>query len=158
MSEITEIKDSNYYIDWLDNSITEELIKYYEYSEFTSIQRIGKGSFGKVCRVNWKKNSDRFFALKFFYNDAFTLKEVVKEVQKFFLLFNNYMFFRCLLIIFYKFIYNNVRYSQLKLHKHVDDHDNIIRLYGITKVSGNDSGESIRTIINENLNIYLTNL
>ncbi|GES91947.1 kinase-like domain-containing protein [Rhizophagus clarus] len=60
---------------------TVEHIKYYEYSEFENIQRIGKGSFGEVYRINWK-NSDRFFfALKFFNNDVLTLKEVVKELQ-----------------------------------------------------------------------------
>lgn len=81
MSDKTKVQDLNYYINWLDKLITEEYIKFYEYSEFKSIQRIGKGSFGKVYRVNWK-NSDRIFALKFFNNDELTLKEVVKEVRK----------------------------------------------------------------------------
>lgn len=81
MSDNTKIQDLNYYINWLDNLITEEFIKYYEYSDFKSIQRIGKGSFGEVYRVNWK-NTDRIFALKFFNNDGLTLKEVVKEVRK----------------------------------------------------------------------------
>ena len=78
-SEIEEIKVLNYYIDWLNNSITEEHIKYYEYSDFTNIQPIGKGSYGNVVRVNWK-NSNRLFALKSFNNDNQTLKEVIKEV------------------------------------------------------------------------------
>ncbi|GBC08353.1 hypothetical protein RclHR1_08060001 [Rhizophagus clarus] len=100
MAEYSEIKDSNYYIDWLENSITEEHIKYYEYSDFTNIQQIGKGSYGNVIRVNWK-NSNRLFAIKSFNNDKLTLKEVIKE---------------------------------LKLHRSVDDHENIIRLYGITNI------------------------
>ncbi|RIA88911.1 hypothetical protein C1645_825584 [Glomus cerebriforme] len=97
MSENVKIKDLNY---WLENSIAEEHIKYYEYSNFTNIQQIGRGSYGNVVRVNWK-NSDRFFALKSFNNDEQTIKVVVKE---------------------------------LKLHRSVDDHENIVRLYGITKV------------------------
>ena len=71
-------KDSNYYNDWLNNSI-EQHIKYYEYSDFRNIQQIGSGSYGKVVRGNWK-NTNRFFALKSFNNDKQTLKEVVKEV------------------------------------------------------------------------------
>lgn len=87
MAENFEAEDLNYYIDWLDNSITEEHIKYYEYSNFTNIQRIGKGSYGRVDRVNWK-NSNRLFAIKSFDNDKQTLKEVVKEV----LIFNCLIF------------------------------------------------------------------
>ena len=79
MTENFEIKDLNYYIDWLNRSINEEHIKYYEYSNFTNIQQIGRGSYGNVVRANWK-NSDRLFALKSFNNDKQTLKEIVKEV------------------------------------------------------------------------------
>ncbi|GBC07922.1 hypothetical protein RclHR1_00780002 [Rhizophagus clarus] len=102
MTENSETKDLNYYIEWLNNSITEEHIRYYNYSDFTNIQRIGRGSHGNVVRVNWK-NSNRLFALKSFINDKQTLKEVVKE---------------------------------LKLLRSVDDHENIIRLYGITIIEG----------------------
>ena len=75
-----KIKDLNYYVNWLNNSIADEHINYYEYSEFKNTQQIGSGSYGNVVRVNWK-NPDRFFALKSFNNDDQTLKEVVKEVQ-----------------------------------------------------------------------------
>ena len=66
-------------MDWLNNSISEGHIQYYEYSDFSNIQQIGSGSYGNVVRANWK-NSDRFFALKSFNNNEQTLKEVVKEV------------------------------------------------------------------------------
>ena len=79
MTENFVTEDLNYYIDWLDNSITEEHIKYYEYSDFTNIQQIGNGSYGTVFCVNWK-NSNRLFALKSFNNNEETPKEVVKEV------------------------------------------------------------------------------
>ncbi|RIA88923.1 hypothetical protein C1645_806542 [Glomus cerebriforme] len=78
MSENIRIKDFRYYIDWLNNSITEEHIRYYEYSNFTNIQEIGRGSYGNVVRA-YCKNYDRFFALKSFNNDEQTIKEVVKE-------------------------------------------------------------------------------
>src|SRR5436189_198140 len=66
MSKNSEIRDLNYYIDWLNHSIVEQHIKYYEYSDFKNIQQIGKGSYGNVERVNWK---NRFFALKSFNQD-----------------------------------------------------------------------------------------
>ena len=78
-SKMKEIKDLNYYVDWLNNSIIEEHVKYYEYSNFANTQQIGKGSYGNVLRVNWK-NSNRLFALKIFNNDEQTLKGIVEEV------------------------------------------------------------------------------
>ena len=79
MSRNTKAKDLNYYIDWLENSITEKHIKLYEYSDFENIQPIGSGSYGNVVRVN-RKNTNRFFALKSFINNKQPLKELVKEV------------------------------------------------------------------------------
>jgi hypothetical protein len=78
MSNKTEPKEPNYYIDWLDKSIKEEQIIYYEYSYFKNFQLIGSGAYGKVERANWKDN--RFYALKSFNNDKITLKEVINEV------------------------------------------------------------------------------
>ena len=39
------------YIDWLEKSIAEEHIKYYEYSDFKNVQQIGRGSHANVLRV-----------------------------------------------------------------------------------------------------------
>ena len=71
-------------IDWLENSISDEHFRYYEYSDFKNIQTIGKGSFGNVVRVNWK-DTDLFFALKSFKNDIVSMNEVVNEVQSLYL-------------------------------------------------------------------------
>ena len=66
--------------DWLEKSISEERIKYYDYGEFKNIESIGSGSFGTVVRATWK-NTDRFFALKSFFSpDKTTLKEIINEV------------------------------------------------------------------------------
>ncbi|RIA78677.1 hypothetical protein C1645_842652 [Glomus cerebriforme] len=78
MSNETELKESNIYINWLENSITNEYYTYYKYSEFTNLNPIGCGAYGKVIRANWK-NTDKLFALKIFNNDKTTLKEVVNE-------------------------------------------------------------------------------
>ncbi len=79
MSNKTDIKESNSYIDWLEKSITDEYFNHYEYSDFKNLQSIGSGSFGNVIRANWK-NTNHFFALKSFNNDKITLKEFVNEV------------------------------------------------------------------------------
>jgi serine/threonine protein kinase len=76
MSKNTESKD---YIDWLNNSIAEQHIKYYDYSDFKNFQQLGSGAYGNVVRVNWK-NSNRFFAIKSFNNDEQILGKVVEEV------------------------------------------------------------------------------
>ncbi|CAG8545791.1 6119_t:CDS:2 [Funneliformis caledonium] len=95
MSKDTEFKNLNY---WLEKSIVEKHIKYYEYLDFNHIKLIGEGSYGNVNLVKWR--STRLFALKSFNNNKQSLKEVIKE---------------------------------LRLHRSVDDHENIIRLFGITK-------------------------
>ncbi|PKY42953.1 kinase-like protein, partial [Rhizophagus irregularis] len=126
MAENSKIKDLNYYIDWLNYSISEEHIRYYEYSDFTNIQQIGKGSYGTVFCVNWK-NSNRLFALKSFNNNEETLKEVVKE---------------------------------LRLLRRVDDHENIISFYGITKLENTTHQTNNYSLVlefanNGTLNTYL---
>ena len=89
MSKDIRIKDLNYYIDWLERSIIDEHINYYDYSEFKYVQHIGTGAYGSVELVSWK-NAGHFFALKSFNNDKQTLKEVVKEVQYIYNCFKNF--------------------------------------------------------------------
>jgi hypothetical protein len=75
-----DLKEPNYYVDWLEKSITNEYFNYYEYSEFKNLEPIGSGSYGSVVRANWK-SAENFFALKTFKNnDNTTLKELVNEV------------------------------------------------------------------------------
>lgn len=71
------------YIDWLEKSIVNEHIKYYDYKDFHDIKPIGSGASGSICRTNWK-NTDTIFALKSFYNQRSTLKEIVNEVYYFY--------------------------------------------------------------------------
>ncbi|CAB4393251.1 unnamed protein product [Rhizophagus irregularis] len=78
---VKTLKDSNNYIDWLERSIADEHIKYYEYSDFKNIRPIGNGSYGEVNRANWKNTDDHFFALKSFSNDKQTLEEIIKELK-----------------------------------------------------------------------------
>lgn len=68
---------SNKYISWLEDSIINEHLNYYEYSEFNNMQQIAIGGFGIVFRANWKNT---IFVLKSFNNEKSTLKEVVNEV------------------------------------------------------------------------------
>jgi hypothetical protein len=39
---------------WIEEVISKKHIKYYKYSYFSNIKEIGTGSFGKVCRANWR--------------------------------------------------------------------------------------------------------
>ncbi|RIA89349.1 hypothetical protein C1645_772643 [Glomus cerebriforme] len=67
-------------INWIEEAISKKYIKYYEYKEFHSIQKIGSGNFSKVYRAKWK-NSEQNFALKSLINlDNAAVKEVVQEV------------------------------------------------------------------------------
>ena len=79
MSNKTDIKESNFYINWIEKSITDKYLNHYDYSNFNNLQSIGVGSFGNIMHANWK-NTNQFFALKSFNNDKITLKKVVNEV------------------------------------------------------------------------------
>ncbi|RGB39523.1 kinase-like domain-containing protein [Rhizophagus diaphanus] len=77
---VTEVS-YNEDIDWIEEAIGKKHIKYYEFENFSNIEEIGSGSFGKVYRANWK-NSHSFLALKFFFNlNNVTIKEVVNELK-----------------------------------------------------------------------------
>ncbi|EXX50158.1 uncharacterized protein OCT59_023665 [Rhizophagus irregularis] len=79
--ELNTTENSNEWINWIDEAITKHYFKHYEYKHFNDIQEIGSGGFGKVYRANWK-NSDKFFALKSFFNlNNATVKEIVNELR-----------------------------------------------------------------------------
>ena len=80
MSNNTDTNNSNEWINWIEESIAKESIKYYDYKHFNNIQEIGFGGFGKVYRANWK-NSYSYLALKSFFNfNNITAKEIINEV------------------------------------------------------------------------------
>ena len=64
-------------IDWIEEAVTKKYFKHYEYKDFSNIQEIGSGGFGKVFRANWKR-TEQYLALKTFYNAI--VKEIVREV------------------------------------------------------------------------------
>jgi serine/threonine protein kinase len=79
--------DNNNESDWIEEAITKEYLKYYEYKNFSDVKKIGGGGFVKVYRARWK-NTEQYFALKSFKNsnsedpkqNEITIKEIVDEV------------------------------------------------------------------------------
>ncbi|RGB36616.1 kinase-like domain-containing protein [Rhizophagus diaphanus] len=83
MSSNTELNfngNSNYWVNWINESIANKQIKCYDYKHFNNIQEIGFGSFGKVYRVNLK-NSHGYLALKSFFNFNNMAKEIANEFK-----------------------------------------------------------------------------
>jgi hypothetical protein len=73
------MKNTNEWINWIEESISREYYRLYEHNYFSNIQIIGTGVFGKVYRACWKNS--QYFALKSFFNiDNITAKEIVHEV------------------------------------------------------------------------------
>ena len=72
-----QTKEPNDYVDWVEKAVTENYIKYYEYSEFKNIKEINHGSVGNVFRASWK-GTDTLLVVKSSYK--LTIKEIVNEV------------------------------------------------------------------------------
>ncbi|CAB4477922.1 unnamed protein product [Rhizophagus irregularis] len=74
-------KNANEWVNWIEESISKEYYRFYEFEHFSNIQIIGTGGFGKVYRASWK-NSEQYLALKSFFNiDNVTAKEIVHELK-----------------------------------------------------------------------------
>ncbi|GBC04574.1 hypothetical protein RclHR1_05750006 [Rhizophagus clarus] len=80
-SNIDTIEKSNdSWINWIEEALAKEYLKYYEFENFKNIQEIGSGAFGKVFRANWK-NIEHYLALKSFFNlNNVTFKEIIDEL------------------------------------------------------------------------------
>ena len=67
---------TNEYIDWIEKSIVNGHINYYEDSDLEPVEH---DPSEKVVYASWKHTKD-IFTLKSFNNEKTTLKEVVNEV------------------------------------------------------------------------------
>ncbi|RIA84016.1 kinase-like domain-containing protein [Glomus cerebriforme] len=80
-NEIQNTENKNEWINWIEDAINKNHIKYYKYERFSNVQEIGSGAFGKVFRANWK-NFEHHLALKSFFNlNNVTVKEIVRELM-----------------------------------------------------------------------------
>ncbi|CAB4438330.1 unnamed protein product [Rhizophagus irregularis] len=76
-----DTENTNEWVNWIEEVVDKEHLKFYKYEEFNKIQCIGTGSFGNVYRANWK-NSEKLFALKSFFSlNNITMKEIVRELK-----------------------------------------------------------------------------
>ncbi|POG65711.1 uncharacterized protein OCT59_024378 [Rhizophagus irregularis] len=79
--QMKNTENTNEWINWIEEAIDKEHLNHYEYNQFTNIQEIGAGGFGKVYRANWK-NTKKQLALKTFFNlNYVTMKEIVRELK-----------------------------------------------------------------------------
>jgi hypothetical protein len=78
--QIHDTENKNEWINWIEEAIDKNQLKYYEYNEFNNFQEIGTGGSGKVYRANWK-NLEKHFILKSFFSLNNTIvKEIIREV------------------------------------------------------------------------------
>ncbi|RIA92875.1 hypothetical protein C1645_820066 [Glomus cerebriforme] len=64
-------------INWIENAISKNYLKYYDYTKFTNQEEISSGSSGKIFLTR-RKDSDTVMVLKDSYN--LTIKEIVNEL------------------------------------------------------------------------------
>ncbi|CAB4488391.1 unnamed protein product [Rhizophagus irregularis] len=79
--EMRDRKNTNEWINWIEEAIVKEHLKLYEYNQFSNIQEIGSGVFGKVYRANWKILKKQFVLKSFFNLNNVTIKEIVCELK-----------------------------------------------------------------------------
>jgi hypothetical protein len=70
-------KNSNEWISWIEELVSKNNIKYYEYKNFYNIEKIDE----KIYRANWK-HSKQYFILKSFNLDNVNVnkEEIIYEV------------------------------------------------------------------------------
>ncbi|GBC05823.1 hypothetical protein RclHR1_06450001 [Rhizophagus clarus] len=88
---------------WIEEKIKNEYVHYFEYDNFSQIDKIGSGSFGEVYKASLANRG--LVALKMIFNEHLNIEDDVIN----------------------KFI------EELKLLRKIDYHQNINRILGITK-------------------------
>ncbi|GBC06913.1 hypothetical protein RclHR1_07130012 [Rhizophagus clarus] len=80
INKVQDAESVNEWINWIENAISKKQIKYYKFEDFSNIQEIGAGAFGKTFRANCK-TTDQYFALKSFFNlNNDTVKKIVHQL------------------------------------------------------------------------------
>ena len=69
--------DFNDCVGWIEKAVTENYIKYYNYSDFTNMKVINNGSVGNIYQANWK-GTDTLLVVKSSYK--LSIEEIVNEV------------------------------------------------------------------------------
>jgi hypothetical protein len=73
--------------EWIETKIKDGDINYFEYEEFTNMEKVGEGAFGVVNRADWKSGEIKV-ALKVLTRhstvDEHNMKKFLKEVMNVF--------------------------------------------------------------------------
>ncbi|GBB87549.1 hypothetical protein RclHR1_01400002 [Rhizophagus clarus] len=76
----TEADNSKEWIKWIEEAISKKYIKYYEYKNFKSIEKIDENNFRVVYRAKWKVLEQNLTLKLFDLNNA-TAKEIIHEFE-----------------------------------------------------------------------------
>ncbi|CAB4379781.1 unnamed protein product [Rhizophagus irregularis] len=67
--------------NWIEDAISKNLIKRYEYEDFSEIKKIAFGYYGKVYCANWKNSAVKYALKSFNLNIAENIEEIVNEFK-----------------------------------------------------------------------------
>ena len=65
--------------EWIDEKVNDNVINYFNYGEFSNIEKIGVGGFGVVNRANWNNRGIKVALKIVLLNDSSISQDDVNE-------------------------------------------------------------------------------
>ncbi|CAG8735611.1 14644_t:CDS:2 [Acaulospora morrowiae] len=111
---------------WLQDSIKNGLIKFFDFNEFSDVKVLARGAFGEVSRAYWN-SGEKTVALKTLYNSP----ELENDKA-----YNDFI-------------------NEFQLIRSVDFHDNVIRFFGLSQGASTVVSDHIRIDSIPSFNIFI---